>query len=99
MWIGWIQFDVMLADVHSLKEKRAIIKPVLNELRRKFTVVASETKHMDLHRRSEISVAVISGDASHVIEVLDSVDTFMVHRAELETLSARRRLINSEDIS
>ncbi|MGB2947599.1 MAG: DUF503 family protein, partial [Rhodococcus sp. (in: high G+C Gram-positive bacteria)] len=25
MWIGWIEFDFLLGDVHSLKEKRSRI--------------------------------------------------------------------------
>jgi uncharacterized protein YlxP (DUF503 family) len=31
----------LLGDVHSLKEKRAVVKPVVAELRRRFTVVAA----------------------------------------------------------
>ncbi|HSN38124.1 MAG TPA: DUF503 family protein, partial [Arthrobacter sp.] len=26
MWIGWIEFDVLLGDVHSLKEKRSVVR-------------------------------------------------------------------------
>ncbi|WP_115785266.1 DUF503 family protein, partial [Escherichia coli] len=33
MWIGWIEFDLLLGgDVHSLKEKRAAVRPLLAEL-------------------------------------------------------------------
>ena len=34
MWIGWIEFDLLLGDVHSLKDKRAVIRPILADLRR-----------------------------------------------------------------
>ena len=29
MWIGWAEFDILLGDVHSLKEKRSIVRPLV----------------------------------------------------------------------
>ena len=31
MWIGWLEFDLLLGDVHSLKQKRSAIRPVIAE--------------------------------------------------------------------
>lgn len=25
MWIGWIEFDILLGDVRSLKQKRSVV--------------------------------------------------------------------------
>lgn len=38
MWIGWIEFDILLGDVHSLKEKRSVVRPLLAELKRRRTL-------------------------------------------------------------
>ncbi|MBW0017136.1 MAG: DUF503 family protein, partial [Mycobacterium sp.] len=38
MWIGWLEFDVLLGDVRSLKQKRSLVRPVVAELRRKLSV-------------------------------------------------------------
>lgn len=27
MWIGWLEFDVLLGDVRSLKQKRSVTRP------------------------------------------------------------------------
>ena len=35
MWIGWIEFDLLLGDVQSLKEKRAVIRPLIADLSRR----------------------------------------------------------------
>ena len=32
MWIGWIEFDLLLGDVHSLKAKRSVVRPLVAEL-------------------------------------------------------------------
>jgi uncharacterized protein YlxP (DUF503 family) len=60
MWIGWLEFDLLLGDVRSLKQKRSVIRPVLAELRRTFAVSAAETGAQELHRRAGIGVAVRS---------------------------------------
>lgn len=97
MWIGWIEFDVLLGDVHSLKEKRAVIRPIVAELKRKYEVAAAETDHLDLHRRAGIGASLIAGDSKHVIDVLDAVEQFVSGRPEIELLSARRKLAKSDD--
>ena len=97
MFIGSLRLDVLLGDVHSLKEKRALVRPVVAELRRRFEVAVAETGHLDLHRRAEIGVAVIAADAAHCREVLDSCERLVAARPELELLSARQRLHGEDD--
>lgn len=98
MWIGTLEFDFMLGDVHSLKEKRSVVRPIVAEIRRKFDVSVAETGHRDLHRRAEVGVSVVSADTSHVTEVLDGVERHAASRPEVTLLSARRRLVSSEDL-
>lgn len=97
MWIGWLEFDVLLGDVHSLKEKRSVIRPVIAELRRKFDVSAAETGDQDLHRRAGIGVGIVAADRGHVVDVLDAAERLVAERPELELLSVRRRLRSSDD--
>jgi uncharacterized protein YlxP (DUF503 family) len=97
MYAGTLALDVLLGDVHSLKAKRSIVRPVIAELRRRFEVAAAEAGHLDLHRRALIGVAVVAADQAHCVEVLDAVERLVAARPELELLSARRRLHSSDD--
>lgn len=97
MWIGWIEFDLLLGDVHSLKAKRAIVRPIVAELRRKYGVAAAETDHLDLHRRAGVGVGVVAADSGHVIDVLDAAENFVAGRPEIELLSAHRDVASSHD--
>ncbi len=97
MWIGWLEFDLLLGDVHSLKQKRSVIRPVIAELHRRFSVSAAETGSMDLHRRAGVGIAVVSADRGHVIDVLDAAERLVAARPEMELLSARRGLRRSTD--
>ncbi|WP_230418191.1 DUF503 domain-containing protein [Catenulispora pinistramenti] len=89
--------DILLGDVHSLKEKRGIVKPILADLDKRAGVGAAETGHQDLHRRAEIGVAVVAATAARVNEVLDDLEGAVAWRPEIELLSARRRLRSDED--
>ena len=97
MWIGWIEFDILLGDVQSLKEKRSVIRPLLAEIRRRFDVSVAEVGDHDQYRRSQVGVGLVAADRAHLIEVLDAVERFVAARPELELLSARQRELRSDD--
>lgn len=97
MWIGWLEFDVLLGDVRSLKQKRSVIRPVIAELQRKLSVSAAETGSQDLYRRAEIGVAMASADRAHAVEVLDAAERMVGAHPEFELLSVRRGFSRSDD--
>lgn len=98
MWIGFAEFDYLLGDVHSLKGKRSVVRPIIAELRRRFPVSVAETGSLDLHQRAGIGVGVVAADRAHAVDVLDNVERFAADRPEVELLSVRRRLIFSGDV-
>ena len=90
--------DVLLGDVHSLKQKRSVVRPLVAELRRRYPGVAvAETGHLDLHRRAEIGVAVVSATAANATGLLDECERMVAARPEIELLSARQRLYTEEE--
>jgi uncharacterized protein YlxP (DUF503 family) len=97
MWIGWLEFDILLGDVRSLKEKRSVVRPLVAELQRRFSVSAAETGSLDLHRRAGIGMAVVAAARAHVVEVLDGAERLVAGRPELELLSAHRELRHGDD--
>jgi uncharacterized protein len=97
MWVGSLTVELLLGDVHSLKEKRSIVRPVVAELRRKLAVSAAEVGHQDRYRRTVIGVAIVAPDPGHCREVLDSAERLVAGRPEVELLSTRTRLHSSDD--
>ncbi len=98
MVIGTLRLDLVLGDVHSLKEKRSVVRPIVAELRRKFDVAVAETGSTQLHRRAEIGVAVVSSTHEHAVEVLDRCERLVAGRPEVELLAARHRLVDDDDV-
>jgi uncharacterized protein len=97
VYVGALTLDVLLGDVRSLKQKRSAVRPLVADLRRHFPGAAvGETGHLDLHRRAEIGVAVVSSTAAHAGQVLEQCERFVASRPEIELLSARRQLFHDE---
>jgi uncharacterized protein YlxP (DUF503 family) len=97
MWTGTIEFDLLLGDVHSLKQKRSLVRPVIADIRKRFEVSVAEVDHLDLHRRAGIGVAVVAPDSAHVVRVLDELERMVAARPEVELLAARRSIRSSDD--
>src|SRR3954465_1883589 len=97
MYVGSLTLDVVLGDVHSLKEKRGVGRPILAELVRKYPVAAAEVGDQDLHRRALLGVAFVSADAAHCREVLDACERLVAGRAEIDVLSARQKWDGKDD--
>jgi uncharacterized protein len=97
VYVGALTLDVLLGDVRSLKQKRSVVRPLIAEVNRKFPGLAvAETGYLDLHRRTEIGVAVVASTAAHAVDVLQACERFVAVRPEIELLSARQRLFNDE---
>ena len=97
MYVGTLSFDLLLGDVRSLKEKRSIVRPIVAELRRAYAVSVAEVGRQDLYRRARIGLAVVSGDAGHLTDVLDRCERSVAARPEVELLSVRRRFHGDDD--
>jgi uncharacterized protein YlxP (DUF503 family) len=97
MYVGVLSLDLLFGDVHSLKEKRSLVRPIVGELRKRYDVAAAEAGHLDLHRRSLVGVAVVAPDKGHCVEVLDACERLVASRPEVELLSARQQFVSEED--
>ena len=73
MFVGVLQVDLALEKARSLKDKRQVVKSVLDRLRSSFNVSAAEVEDQDLHQRAGLAFSAVSGDADHVRGLLQKV--------------------------
>ncbi len=94
--------SVLVVDLHlplpgSLKEKRAIITPILEGARRRHRVAVSEVGHQDERRRSELAFATVASSETQAREVLDAVERFVWTFPEVEVVESWRRWADDEE--
>lgn len=88
MHVAALELDLHIPQCHSLKEKRAVLKSILNGARNRFEVAAAEVGHQDKWQRAAIGFAFVSGSAGHADEVMDKVERFVQSFPEVEVISA-----------
>ncbi len=85
---------VALVDLHipqsrSLKEKRAVVRPIVEGLRRRFQLSAAEVGFQDKWQRALIGFAAVSETCAHAEEVVGAAERWIWSRAEIEVSTFR----------
>lgn len=81
-----IAFDLHVPESRSLKAKRAAIRPVVDGIRARFKLSVAEVDFLDQWQRARIGVAVVSGSAAHLDDVLTNVERFVATADDVEVL-------------
>lgn len=86
MFAAAMRVDVRLYDVHSLKEKRNIVKKVVSQVARTHGVSVAEVDYQDLWQRSTFGVAAAAGQAGQLDRILHVVERDFRERPDIEVL-------------
>lgn len=90
MFVASVRFELHIPSARSLKEKRAVVKPIVEGLRQRCHVAAAEVDHHDLWQRCSIGVAAVSGEVSQVEQLLDAAERFVWSFPEIEVSTTHR---------
>lgn len=78
--------------VHSLKEKRMIVKSLLAKLRNKFQVSAAEINDQDVHQSIIIGIAAIVPHNAQADSIMEEIVRFVEETTEAEIVEEEREL-------
>ena len=90
MTVGLARVTLFLPEVHSLKEKRMVLRRVKDRARQKFNLAIAEVGENDLWQRALLGVAVIGSGRRFVESALDEVVRFI--RGEAEVTNVEREI-------
>ncbi len=71
MFVGACQITLHIATSASLKDKRQVVRSVLQRLRNQFDVAAAEVDTQDTWQIATIGISCVSNDAQHAQNILD----------------------------
>lgn len=77
MVVGVGTMTFRLHECHSLKEKRKIVKAIVQRLRNNFNASVAETGDNDIHQRAEIGVALVGNSRPVINAKLDKMFDFV----------------------
>ncbi len=70
--------------VHSLKEKRSVLKSLLAKIRNQFNVSAAETDEQDTHQTVVITIASIAANHQLADSMLENFQRFIEQNTDAE---------------
>jgi len=94
--IGVCKLDLRIPENHSLKEKRHVLRKLIDRVRTRFNVAISEVGDNDLWQRAQMGFCTVGNDRRHINSSLDKVIYFieqmnLVEMVHTELKSSRSR--------
>ncbi len=91
MFVGVLQVDLSIPGAFSLKDKRSVVKGLLERLRRQFGVSAAEVDHQDTWNRAALGIAFVANERrraesqlQHVLNVMERESDAIVEGSQIE---------------
>ena len=91
MYVLALAVDLHLPASRSLKDKRMVVRSIVDGARHRFRVAAAEVGRLDQWQRAALGFAAVAGSPHHAVEIIDEVDRFIWSRPEIEVVSMERR--------
>ena len=77
MVVGILQMALEVPEAFSLKDKRRIIRSLVERVRKRFNVSVAEIGQLDVWNRASLGVAIIANNRRFVNESLQKVEDFI----------------------
>lgn len=77
MIAGIMRINVLLRDVHSLKQKRQVVKSIKQKLTNRYNISIIESNHQELWQNLEISIAMLSNEKLIIEKVFNEIENIL----------------------
>ncbi|WP_071027621.1 DUF503 domain-containing protein [Peptoniphilus raoultii] len=93
MNVGICTLDLYIYNVNSLKEKRSVIKSLINKSKNKFNISIAETGENDKWQKSIVSFACLSNDKKVIDSTKETLIKFILSNYDLEILNIESEIL------
>jgi uncharacterized protein YlxP (DUF503 family) len=73
MIVGTLTVRLLVREARTLKDKRQVVRSILDRLRGQFNVAAGEVDHLDDHRQATLGFAAVGFDRDGVRGALQTI--------------------------
>lgn len=85
--------DLRANWVHSLKEKRMIVRSITQRLKNKFNISVNEVYNQDVHQRIVIGISAICGTNAQVDSTAENIINFVESNTDAELINISKEVI------
>lgn len=80
-----ITIEILIPEAHSLKDKRQVLKSLLERMRAKTNVAVAETDFNELWQRAQISAALVANEKNIIEKQVESLQHILDANSQIET--------------
>ena len=93
MIIGTCTVTLRIPWASSLKEKRMVIKSLMDRMKNKFNISVAEVEEQDNHKTAVIGFACVTNETAHANSIIDKVMIFIEDNTEAEIEDEFREIL------
>ena len=90
MIVGTAEIKLYAQWVHSLKEKRMVVKSIIAKAHNKFNVSIAEVDELDTHQTIILGLACVTNSTSQSDKIIDTVLNFIESNTEAQIVDIVR---------
>ena len=90
MFVLALEVDLHIGHAQSLKDKRGVVRSIVDGARHRYHVAAAEVGDHNLWQRAQLGFAAVSNTQQHTTELIDEVSRFVWSFPEISVLDECR---------
>ena len=94
MHVGTLTLTLMVSGSASLKDKRRVVRSLMDRVRREYHVAIAEVDDLDRHQRATLGIACVSNDAGHANAMLDKVLDFIETNGDVSVAAIEMEILH-----
>ncbi len=92
LFVGVLRIEILIPGSESLKDKRRVLRSLMERIRGRFGVSCSELDAQDLWQRAVIGVACVSGSNAEALGIIESILAWVSRQDDLEVTDALKEV-------
>lgn len=91
--VGTLEVELYLGEALTLKDRRRVLKGVIQRIRTKFNVSIAEVGRQDARQRAVLGIACVSNQTAQVHSILSNVTNFLELQQHIRVISVKTEIL------
>ncbi len=98
MFVGVLQFELVINESHSLKDKRRVVRSVKDKLHREHQVAVAEVAALDSLNLAVMGLAAVSNSGAYINALFDRIVAKLSHTPGARLGSCQRDVFKGDQL-
>ncbi|MFN9131815.1 MAG: DUF503 domain-containing protein [Phycisphaerales bacterium] len=98
MFLGLLQFNLLIPGAESLKDKRRVVRSVKDRLHREHQVSVAEVRHLENPSIAGMAIAIVNRDGKYLRGVLDTISDKLRSLPDAQLADCSREILHADQL-